>query len=202
MDPIETEILNRIEKDSIELPIENILDDEISSNNIFNKIKSRKDFDLILSDNDTVLPEVKEILTVAINQYNEKYKIGYEYKDFKTYLRETLTLGDAVKKEEIINSDIVSKAVSYVEVKAIMALCTVIDNMLEKLVEPKYNNDINEISVILVDRIFGWVDKLSYYKDKFKIFDIDKKLTAISDSASSEIESETVSEILNQLKRK
>jgi hypothetical protein len=146
------------------------------------KHKSLKKFD------NKYLREINKTL----HNYANKFGFNYNVEVLEQYLNLRKDLQNQFDK---IASDLVSRSCRYVEIKTVLYLCKSIDNILDKIMSENYQNKITEVNVILIEKLFNWIEYLDYYRQKFNINDDYDEY-----EESSQIDDREVIELLQKLK--
>jgi len=83
-----------------------------------------------------------------------------------------------------------------------VALCKAMDDMLSSFMKSEYSKTLNEVGLVVVEKVLGWIDKLDYLKNKYKVYNIDQMLQKISSVSEPEkLNDEIVSKLLDVLRR-
>lgn len=152
--------------DDIAENLRNIIQGEsISSTNNFNN-SNDQDVDKLLED--------------SLQAYNQKYGLNLTPETLKEHIQMASFLNKKDKGAlELVQQGIVSNSAEFLYFKSLMTLYKMIDHTLNNVLQSEMMQDVSMDTLVLVDRVFSWIQQLEGMKEKYKIYDFDASMKRI-----------------------
>jgi hypothetical protein len=148
--------------------------------------------------------ELKSMIEGQLSLYNEKYGTSLKYDSFQEYLSfSALANSEDLAVKELVTNELLTQTANYVIVKSILVSAHLIDKLLVNLQKQMYNEEVTEVTVVTLDKIFAWITRFEEIKEKYKIHDINKAVSRASstDKGSSSMNTEQAAETNNLLNK-
>lgn len=145
---------------------------------------------------------VDKLLEESLQAYNEKYGLSLSPETLKEHIQMASFLNKKDKGAlELVQQGIVSNSAEYLYFKSLMTLYKMIDQTLSNVMQSEMMQDVTVESIMLVDKVFGWVAQLEEMKEKFKIYDFDSSMKRILNKGIDEQDNYSTNETYKTLKK-
>lgn len=115
-----------------------------------------------------------------LTKVNEKYGTKFMIDDIKTAL-EYAALGSRSEREikRIITDELLASASEFIIFKSILALVKIINGQLDAALKKDYTDELNGDIISTISELMKWVDKFEDIKNRYRQYDIDKKINKL-----------------------
>jgi len=150
-------------------------------------------------------PEIRNLFNEQLAKYNNKYGSNLTFDSINSYLEFSIAANkDQQKVKELITNELISNTSTYIIIKSILVVASLIDKFLDNIQRKQYTDDVNDILLFSIDRIFSYVEKFEEIKERYKIHDLDgaisRVVTDVKSTAPSKEQEEDINKILELLK--
>lgn len=146
--------------------------------------------------------DVDKLLEDSLQAYNDKYGLSLSPETLKEHIQMASFLNKKDKGAlELVQQGIVANSAEYLAFKAILTLYKMIDQTLSNVMQSEMMQDVSMESVVLVDKVFSWVQQLEEMKEKYKIYDFDSSMKRILNKGIDEQDNYTTNQTFNVLKQ-
>jgi hypothetical protein len=124
-------------------------------------------------------------ITVIFDQYKAKYDVALKFEEFTEFVCNAITISrNEAEVKTLIQSDLISNMAAYIIFKGLMVSARIIDANLTAAQEVAISDPMSPESVCIVDRIFGWIDRMKQVQEMYSEFNIDEKIKVIRERSA------------------
>jgi hypothetical protein len=168
--------------DAIDIPVDSLAPSLNNYENALSTVMS------VPSKTDIVLSNVYDAL-------NQKYNLNITNKEFTDFISTVIDKSKfETSIENIVGSKVITNVCDRVVLKSIITAGALIEKSLEVI--EKQSATINTTSaelIIMISKIFEWVEQLDALRDKYETEDPDKSLSRVIETKENEINGNVVS---------